>query len=67
MMHQGRLVGVLYLENNAVTNAFSAERVEILQLVAAQAAVAVENATLYGDLRSATEQLEPPGWPKRHR
>jgi predicted ATPase/serine phosphatase RsbU (regulator of sigma subunit) len=57
MLHQGRLVGVLYLENNAVTNAFSAERVEILQLVAAQAAVAVENATLYGDLRSATEQL----------
>ncbi len=57
MLHQGRLVGVLYLENNAATNAFSAERVEILQLVAAQAAVAVENATLYGELRSATEQL----------
>jgi serine phosphatase RsbU (regulator of sigma subunit) len=57
MLHQGRLVGALYLENNAATNAFSAERVEILQLVAAQAAVAVENATLYGELRSATEQL----------
>jgi serine phosphatase RsbU (regulator of sigma subunit) len=57
MLHQGRLVGVLYLENNAATNAFSGERVEILQLVAAQAAVAVENAKLYGELRSATEQL----------
>lgn len=57
MMHQGRLVGALYLENNAATNAFSPERVEILQLVAAQAAVAVENAKLYGELRSATEQL----------
>ena len=57
MLHQGRLVGVLYLENNAATNAFSPERVEVLQLVAAQAAVAVENATLYGELRSATEQL----------
>jgi predicted ATPase/serine phosphatase RsbU (regulator of sigma subunit) len=57
MLHQGRLVGVLYLENNAATNTFSAERVEILQLVAAQAAVAVENAKLYGELRSATEQL----------
>jgi predicted ATPase/serine phosphatase RsbU (regulator of sigma subunit) len=57
MQHQGRLVGALYLENNAATNAFSPERVEILQLVAAQAAVAVENATLYGELRSATEQL----------
>jgi Serine phosphatase RsbU, regulator of sigma subunit len=57
MLHQGRLVGALYLENNAATNALSPERVEILQRVAAQAAVAVENATLYGELRSATEQL----------
>lgn len=57
MLHQGRLVGVLYLENNAATNAFSAERVEVLQLVAAQAAVAVENAKLYGELRAATDEL----------
>ena len=57
MQHQGRLVGVLYLENNAATNAFSGERVEILQFVAAQAAVAVENANLYGELRTATDQL----------
>ena len=57
MQHQGRLVGVLYLENNAATNAFSVERVELLQFVAAQAAVAVENANLYGELRSATDQL----------
>jgi predicted ATPase/serine phosphatase RsbU (regulator of sigma subunit) len=57
MLHQGRLVGVLYLENNAATNAFSVERVELLQFVAAQAAVAVENATLYGELRAATTEL----------
>jgi predicted ATPase/serine phosphatase RsbU (regulator of sigma subunit) len=57
MLHQGRLVGVLYLENNAATNAFSVDRVELLQFVAAQAAVAVENANLYGELRAATEQL----------
>ncbi len=57
MLHQGRLVGVLYLENNAASSAFSVDRVELLQFVAAQAAVAVENATLYGDLRAATEKL----------
>jgi serine phosphatase RsbU (regulator of sigma subunit) len=57
MLHQGRLVGVLYLENNAATGAFSADRVELLQFVAAQAAVAVENARLYGELRTATDQL----------
>jgi serine phosphatase RsbU (regulator of sigma subunit) len=58
MQHQGRLVGVLYLENNAATNAFSVDRVDLLQFVAAQAAVAVENATLYGELRAATTQLQ---------
>jgi predicted ATPase/serine phosphatase RsbU (regulator of sigma subunit) len=57
MQHQGRLVGVLYLENNSATNAFSVDRVDLLQFIAAQAAVAVENATLYGELRGATEQL----------
>jgi predicted ATPase/serine phosphatase RsbU (regulator of sigma subunit) len=57
MLHQGRLVGVLYLENNAASNAFSIDRVELLQFVAAQAGVAVENANLYGELRAATEQL----------
>jgi predicted ATPase/serine phosphatase RsbU (regulator of sigma subunit) len=57
MQHQGRLVGALYLENNAATNAFSVERVELLEFVAAQAAVAVENATLYGELRAATAEL----------
>jgi predicted ATPase/serine phosphatase RsbU (regulator of sigma subunit) len=57
MQHQGRLVGVLYLENNAATNAFSVERVELLHFIAAQAAVAVENATLYGELRAATAEL----------
>jgi predicted ATPase/serine phosphatase RsbU (regulator of sigma subunit) len=57
MQHQGRLVGVLYLENNAATNAFSIERVDLLHFIAAQAAVAVENATLYGELRAATSEL----------
>jgi predicted ATPase/serine phosphatase RsbU (regulator of sigma subunit) len=57
MQHQGRLVGVLYLENNAATNAFSVERVDLLHFIAAQAAVAVENATLYGELRTATAEL----------
>ena len=57
MQHRGRLVGVLYLENNAATNAFSLERVDLLHFIAAQAAVAVENATLYGELRAATAGL----------
>jgi predicted ATPase/serine phosphatase RsbU (regulator of sigma subunit) len=57
MLHQGKLSGVLYLENNLANGAFSTERSELLELLAAQTAVAVENARLYGDLNAANEQL----------
>jgi predicted ATPase/GAF domain-containing protein/HPt (histidine-containing phosphotransfer) domain-containing protein len=55
--HQGRLTGVLYLENNAATNAFHPARVEFLRFLAVQAAIAVENAKLYGEVRAATDEL----------
>jgi serine phosphatase RsbU (regulator of sigma subunit) len=57
MLHRGRLVGVLYLENNSATAAFSPARANFLRFLAAQAAVAVENAKLYGELNAATESL----------
>jgi serine phosphatase RsbU (regulator of sigma subunit) len=57
MLHQARLTGVLYLENNAATGAFSPARAELLQFLAAQAAVAVENAKLYGEVRATSEEL----------
>src|SRR6185369_14511945 len=47
---QGKLIGVLYLENNLATGVFSRERVEMVRLMAGQAAIAIENARLYQDL-----------------
>ena len=65
LMHQGRLPGILYLENNTTFDTFTQERVELLRLLAAQAAIAMENARLYADvqhksreLRRANENLE---------
>jgi serine phosphatase RsbU (regulator of sigma subunit) len=58
MLHRRRLVGVLYLENNSATSAFSPTRANFLQFIAAQAAVAVENARLYGELNQATDSLK---------
>lgn len=57
MLHRSRRVGVLYLENNSATSAFSPARANFLRFLAAQAAVAVENAKLYGELNAATESL----------
>jgi GAF domain-containing protein/tetratricopeptide (TPR) repeat protein len=41
---QARLMGILYLENNLTTNAFTPERLETLELLSSQAAISLENA-----------------------
>jgi signal transduction histidine kinase len=43
----GKLYGMFYLENNLTAGAFSPDRLRILQLLAAQTAVSLENAGLY--------------------
>jgi PAS domain S-box-containing protein len=51
LMRQDALVGVLYLENNLVTGAFTPDRLAILEVLASQAAISLENASLYSDLQ----------------
>jgi PAS domain S-box-containing protein len=48
---QTKLVGVLYLENNLAPFVFTPDRVAVLQLLASQAAISLENAALYTDLQ----------------
>ncbi|WP_434048443.1 MULTISPECIES: AAA family ATPase [Sorangium] len=57
LLHQGRLSGVLYLENHVAEHAFTADRIELLRLLSSQAAVAVENALLYADLEAVSAEL----------
>jgi signal transduction histidine kinase len=52
LLYQARLVGVLYLENRATAGVFNAARVELLALLSSQAAIAIENASLYANLLS---------------
>jgi PAS domain S-box-containing protein len=47
---QGQLMGVLYLENNLTSGAFTPDRQAVLELLAAQAAISLDNARLYADL-----------------
>lgn len=58
LVHQARLVGVLYLENDTATGAFHAERVERLEFLAGYAAVSLQNARLYEALQVESENLE---------
>ncbi|OKH40593.1 serine/threonine protein kinase [[Phormidium ambiguum] IAM M-71] len=58
IVHQGKLIGILYLENNLTTGAFNTERVEVLQLLSSQAAISIENARLYQDLATANTDLK---------
>ena len=51
LLRQGRLIGVLHLENAVAADAFAPVRVAVLRFLASQAAVAIENARLYADLR----------------
>ena len=46
ILNRGKLLGILYLENNLAENVFTAERLEVLKLISAQAAISIENALL---------------------
>lgn len=58
IINQGNLRGILYLENNLTSKAFSPERVELLNVLSNEMAVSIENAILYGQLKQANAQLE---------
>jgi PAS domain S-box-containing protein len=51
LLKLGELTGVLYLENNLTPRVFTPDRLAVLELLASQAAISLENARLYADLR----------------
>ncbi|AUB44651.1 Serine/threonine protein kinase (plasmid) [Nostoc flagelliforme CCNUN1] len=55
---QGKLTGVLYLENNLTTGVFTAERLEVLNLLTSQVSISIENARLYTNLHIYSQELE---------
>ncbi|MEH1868720.1 MAG: ATP-binding sensor histidine kinase [Nostoc sp.] len=58
ILHQGKLIGILYLENSLTTGAFTSDRIEILNLICAQAAISLENARLYESAQEYAQKLE---------
>jgi len=61
IINQGHLLGLIYLENNLLSGAFTPDRLEVLNILSSQVAVSLENALLYQTLEQKvvkrTEQL----------
>jgi PAS domain S-box-containing protein len=50
LINQGKLIGILYLENNLTPRVFTPNRIAVLKMLASQAAISLENTRLYRDL-----------------
>ncbi len=57
LIDRAKLVGVLYLENNLATDAFTPDRIELLNLLSSQIAISIDNAKLYSELQSNQKTL----------
>jgi PAS domain S-box-containing protein len=57
LINHGKLIGVLYLENTLTPHVFAPARIAVLKLLASQAAIALENATLYRDVREREAKI----------
>ncbi len=58
LIKKGEITGVYYLENNAVANSFTQDRLEVLNILSSQAAISIENAYLYHSLEDTNKNLE---------
>jgi PAS domain S-box-containing protein len=57
LINQGKLIGILYLENNLAPQVFTADRVMVLKVLASQAAISLENTRLYRDLEDREARI----------
>ena len=58
IMHRTDMSGVMYVEHKWLSGVFTEKRIEVLTLLASQAAISIENARLYADLHSARDEYQ---------
>jgi signal transduction histidine kinase len=58
LVKQNQLMGMLYVENGLAPGVFTPARITVLSLLASQAAILLENASLYSHLRDADTYLK---------
>ena len=57
IVRQSQLLGIVYLENNLITGAFTHEKLIVLETLATQIAISLENARLYQGLEDSQDRL----------
>ena len=57
LIKQRQLIGILYFENNLAPGVFTPNRLAMLELIASQAAISLEQARLYAELADANKEL----------
>ncbi|OKH37343.1 serine/threonine protein kinase [[Phormidium ambiguum] IAM M-71] len=58
IVDRGNLVGIIYLENELTSGVFTSDRLQIIHLLASQAAISLENAHLYQQSQQALADLQ---------
>jgi serine phosphatase RsbU (regulator of sigma subunit) len=56
ILNQGKLSAIVYLENNLASGVFTAERLELLNILSSQIAISIDNAKLYDSLEEKVKE-----------
>jgi predicted ATPase/signal transduction histidine kinase/tRNA A-37 threonylcarbamoyl transferase component Bud32 len=56
ILRHGEFEGAIYMENNLTTGAFTEDRIEVMNLLSAQASISIENAQLYDSLETKVQE-----------
>ena len=58
LLKENKLIAIVYLENNLTSGAFTPNRISMINLLSAQAAISIENSRLYDNLTALNTAYE---------
>lgn len=56
IINQGKILGIIYLVNDHISNAFTEENIELLNLLSSQLSISLQNALLYDSLETKVKE-----------
>lgn len=56
VLRQDNLIGIIYLENNLTIDAFTKQRLEVLNILSTQIAISIENSEFYANLEAKVDE-----------